>query len=299
MKLVASFVIPIYNSSSYIAETLTSVEKACVSFPYEVILVDDCSEDVKDIKSIIESLDNIKLIQKVHKTNAADSRNIGYKESKGRFVFFLDSDDKILPNSVERRINLHKEKASGVVFGNYILQFQDRSKEMNLPEYCNENMRDYLFSKVGDFRSSTISIDKNYFRGTLFDSKSLKHQDWIYAIRCYDDKENILFDPEFTTIITTNINNSRMSTSYNFSASDYLCKQYLKDTKYINNFSKKHWKKTILESDKEACSFFLGMYKPTNLREFTSYTIYKISSSPALLPLSSHLARLLKRLVKR
>ncbi|MCB0750666.1 MAG: glycosyltransferase, partial [Ignavibacteriae bacterium] len=74
-----SIVIPIYNSSTYIEKNLISnISRIDKNDRYEIILVDDCSADIEKIKQIINKYENIFVIEKEKKSNAADSRNIGF-----------------------------------------------------------------------------------------------------------------------------------------------------------------------------------------------------------------------------
>lgn len=296
MSVDVTIVIPIFNSSSYISETLSSIKLATKKNSYEIILVDDCSEDISEIKKKIKYLSNVKLIQKAVKSNAAVSRNIGYLASKSNYVFFLDSDDRLLESSIDNRVKLHKRFSAGLIFGNFHLASDDNMIISNLPDYNNQDMRVYLFKENGDFRTSTISICKSFFKGTLFDPQSQKHQDWIYAIRCRDNNESIYFDKLSTVIITTNQNPNRMSSSYNFEASKYLCEKYLIREDFINSFSKKHWKQMILQNNQTAINFFLNLYTPRDIKENGEYMFFKALSNRHLLPISSILARKLKNI---
>lgn len=296
MSIDVTVVIPIFNSSSYIYDTLASIHTATEKLTYEIILIDDCSDDIEDIKRKIQLFSNTKLIQKTMRTNAADSRNIGYLESKGKYVFFLDSDDMFLPKSIDNRVKFHESLSAGLIFGNFHLVSENNTVISKLPDYNNQNMRNYLFKETGDFRTSTISICKEYFKGTLFDEKSTKHQDWIYAIKCCDNNEDIHFDKSSTVVVTTNQNPNRMSTVYNFEASKYLCEKYLINSDIINNFSQKHWKRMILNNDKVASVFFLNLYSPKNTKEWIKYIFFKSLCNTYLLPISSLAAINAKRL---
>lgn len=287
MSTDVSIVVPIFNSSKYIIDTITSISEATNGLEYEILLVDDCSKDIDNIKKIIENFKHTKLIQKNFKTNAADSRNIGYLASKGKYVFFLDSDDRFLPDTITRRVELHEKLSVGVIFGNFNLKSGNNIQKSNLPPYHNQDMRYYLFQEAGDFRTSTISISKEHFKGTTFDEQSKKHQDWIYAIRCWNNGESIYLDNLSSVVITTDINTNRMSNKYNFEASQYLCENYLIDQEVINDFSTKHWKQIIIKRDKEACDFFFGLYVPQNRNEFIQYKLYTTLARKHILPVSS------------
>lgn len=291
--MLFTVVIPIFNSTGYISDTLKSIEAASKSSEYEVILIDDCSSDIDKLKKIVSSFVNVRLIEKVSKTNAADSRNIGFLNSKSDYVFFLDSDDHFISGCIDSRITLHKESKAGIIFGNFITKLGSVERKSLLPNYNKEDMRDYILIKKGDFRSSVISIDKKYHNKTLFDELSQKHQDWIFAFKCWDHKEKITFDEQYSTVINVD-RSSRMSSSMNINASRYLCEKYLNNIKHINNFSKNHWNNMIYFKDYKACEFFISLYKPQSMLEYITLTFYKLMAKKAILPISSSSITILK-----
>ena len=284
--MLFTVVIPVFNSTDYILDTLKSVTNASKQLDYEIILVDDCSTDIDKLKEIIASFDKVKLIEKDSKTNAANSRNIGFLNSTSRYVFFLDSDDHFIAGSIDKRIAMHKQDKASIIFGNFIIDRDGVEAKSELPEYNQQDMRDYILVKKGDVRSSVISIDKEYHNNTLFDDNSQKHQDWIFAFRCWDNQEKIQFDKQYSTIVNVG-RNTRMSSSLNVDASNYLYENYLNKTKYINSFSKNNWKSMIYSKNYQACEFFMSIYRPQSIIEYRDFIFYKLIANKRLLPFTS------------
>src|SRR5690606_30409778 len=101
-----SIVTPIYNRESLIAETIRSVKEQ--TYPnWEMLIVDDGSTDNSwDLISEFSAQDpRIKCFRRDRlPKNANTCRNIGVQHSKGDFLLFLDSDDKLIPNTLEQRL---------------------------------------------------------------------------------------------------------------------------------------------------------------------------------------------------
>ena len=289
-----SVVIPIYNSSLFIEATLDSIRSASAEDIYEVLLVDDCSQDLFAIKKLISKYPELRLVEKPEKTNAADSRNVGFLESIYDFVFFLDSDDLLIPGTIDRRIQLHKERRAGVMFGNFIKKSRSVEMETSLDPYNSEDFRDYLFFRGGDIRSSTVSIYKPFHKKTLFDPLSFKHQDWIFGIRLSENSENIYFDPVSHAVINTN-RAGRMSSSLNISASKYFCENYLKRIGHVNSFSKKNWLTMIQNRDDAACSFFFSIFVAQTLVEKIKFHFYYVASRRPFIYVSSRFIGMIRR----
>lgn len=102
MKPFFSIIIPVYNVERYLKECIYSViDQSFTNF--EVILVDDGSTDSSGIICDEFSLNN-ENITVIHKTNGglSDARNIGINKSKGDYIIFLDSDDKLGEESLKQ-----------------------------------------------------------------------------------------------------------------------------------------------------------------------------------------------------
>ena len=295
-----SVVIPTFNSSLFVAQALDSVRLATNSDQFEIIVVDDCSADVAKLASALRDYPEARLVSKAKRSNAADSRNIGFEQSLASHVFFLDSDDEFLRGSIDRRIELHDHSSAGLIFGNYVINQGGRITQTFLPAYSGGDVRDYLFSSVGDFRSSTLSISKVDFRGANFDAHSFKHQDWIFGIRCGDAGEKLKFDQEPVAIINVG-GEARMSNRANVDASRYFCNNYLNRQSHINAFSRKHWVITLLNGDSCGAGFYYQIYKAESVREWIDCAAYKVFGSSSLIWIARPLTTgvlLLKRLFR-
>ena len=94
-----SIIIPNYNSSKWIKQCLDSALNQTYK-DFELIIVDDMSEDnsVDIIKSYNDS--RIKLIELDHKAYNGGARNIGVKAATREYILFMDCDDWFNNNSV-------------------------------------------------------------------------------------------------------------------------------------------------------------------------------------------------------
>lgn len=102
---LVSIITACYNSEKYISDTIKSILNQTHQ-NWELLLVDDCSADrtVEVIKSFQKSDVRIKLLKLSINSGAAVARNEAIKVSNGRFIAFLDSDDKWLPLKLEKQI---------------------------------------------------------------------------------------------------------------------------------------------------------------------------------------------------
>src|SRR5690242_13746363 len=107
-----SVLIPCFNAEKFIGQTLESVLKQ--SWPeIEVIVVDDGSTDgsIEEVKRFRGG--KIQLIQQVSAGSGA-ARNRAYQASTGAFIQFLDADDLIEPDKIERQMTRLINQSSSV-----------------------------------------------------------------------------------------------------------------------------------------------------------------------------------------
>lgn len=94
---LTSVIIPCFNQAKFLGETLESV--FAQTYPrYEVIVVDDGSTD--GTAKVAARFDPVRTLRQRNRGLAA-ARNAGFRASAGRFVVFLDADDRLLPNALE------------------------------------------------------------------------------------------------------------------------------------------------------------------------------------------------------
>ena len=107
-NIKVSIIIPIFQVESYIERCLCSVISQTYNHSeIECILVDDCGKDrsVEIALDIIRSYSGniqFKIIHNDKNSGSSVSRNNGLKNACGHFVFFLDSDDYLTPDCIEK-----------------------------------------------------------------------------------------------------------------------------------------------------------------------------------------------------
>ena len=106
-KLV-SVIIPTYNRQVYLLEAISSVI-AQTYRPIECIIVDDGSTDntKAEVDKIVAHQDANFIIKYIHQSNSGSqvARNEGTKHSKGEFVQYLDSDDLLYAEKIEKQVS--------------------------------------------------------------------------------------------------------------------------------------------------------------------------------------------------
>lgn len=102
-----SIIVPVYNVEKYLDDCLQSLlnQDADKSL-YEIICINDGSTD-KSGEILDNYANNNSYIKVIHKANGgvSSARNTGIDEAKGKYIWFVDSDDFVSQNSVKHIIN--------------------------------------------------------------------------------------------------------------------------------------------------------------------------------------------------
>ncbi len=125
-----SVIIPFYNSEKYLNECIDSVLRQTFE-DFEVICVDDCSSDnsVEIIKEYSKKDNRVRLLQNKQNSGPGASRNLGVDNAKGKYIFFLDSDDFICIEILKILYDTLKETDSDTVISRTITFCDDEFNE--------------------------------------------------------------------------------------------------------------------------------------------------------------------------
>ncbi|MBL1407805.1 glycosyltransferase family 2 protein [Sphingobacterium faecale] len=172
-----SVVIPCYNSEKTILETVNSVFSQNFE-DFEIIMVDDGSID-NTLRLIRQFGDNPKVtIFSQENKGQSSARNTGLKHVRGKYVFFLDSDDLLANNYMEECVNVF-ENEDDVLMVYSDMQLFERD--------------DYIF-KLDDFRIREFLIQncipafcmvkvEHLRKIEGFDERLRNNEDWECWIR--------------------------------------------------------------------------------------------------------------------
>lgn len=163
-----SIVVPAYNASSTVSDTLSSIfagSKADMD-AVEVVVVDDGSDDVEELRRICTAFRGLKLVRHKKNLGMCAARNTGITESTGDFVIILDADDLLVADWRLRLKSLvaHMPNAVNVCFASCVnaegratssnpsyegfLNFQDLLLERNSGEYLPIFRGTYIRSRL-------------------------------------------------------------------------------------------------------------------------------------------------------
>ena len=115
MQDMVSIVVPVYNVENFLDRCVQSIVSQTYPF-LEILLIDDGSTDA--CRRLCDDwAEKDSRIRVIHKNNAGlgMARNTGLEHATGKYVLFVDSDDYILPHTVEKAFTLAEETEAEIV----------------------------------------------------------------------------------------------------------------------------------------------------------------------------------------
>lgn len=262
-----SVIIPCFNSGQYLQEALDSVLAYTGPETYEVLIVNDGSTDAATLGLLSRlQADGYQVLHQINKGPAA-ARNTGIAASRGEYLLFLDSDNKLRPAFFEvgSRI-LRQQPRVGVVYGQTAFfgeeggqpRFQPRPFDIyniiahNYVDMCTM-VRKIAWEQVGGLDENRLLIG---------------HEDWEFWIRLHAAGwqfyfvDQILFD-------------YRVGSESLVAQATQHGDKYVRMRQYVYH---KHWQLLA-----EAYGFLAGEYsaykhdKSKPLRSFAKYLYSRLS----------------------
>ena len=127
--MLISVIVPIYNVEKYLSECIESIKNQTFT-DFEVILVNDGSTDnSRKICENITKLDSRFTIINKKNGGLSDARNKGIEKANGKYFFFVDSDDYLPLNALEKLVNIVNVSDYDMIVGRFSHIYDDYEKE--------------------------------------------------------------------------------------------------------------------------------------------------------------------------
>ena len=115
-KPFISVVMPVYNVEKYLEKAVLSVMKQTMK-DFEIILVDDCSPDKcpEICNRLSQEYPKIRVIHHQKNKGLSEARNSGMEIARGKYIWFMDSDDYVENGLFERAYDSVKSNPAKVI----------------------------------------------------------------------------------------------------------------------------------------------------------------------------------------
>lgn len=133
--MLVSFVVPCFNAIDKIGRCMASLERLNFGHSqYEVLFIDDCSTDGTDglIRNACDDVGHWHFIE-LNKNSGSPSRprNKGIEKARGKYIYFLDCDDEILPDALSELTQLAEQTNACVIRSELLVDDGKKRKHMN------------------------------------------------------------------------------------------------------------------------------------------------------------------------
>lgn len=163
-----SFIIPVYNVDKYLRNCLDSILKQTL-MDIEILCIDDASDDESfEILNRYAKIDaRVKCFQNERNMGLSETRNIGMKVASGDYIWFVDSDDCIIPGNAAERLYRYMENDNLDV-----LMFEGEQ------EFENQKLKE----KYSPIRLDRSSDYKGILSGREIFESQIKNNDFIPCV---------------------------------------------------------------------------------------------------------------------
>lgn len=165
-----SIIIPVYNISTYLDSAIESVVYQTYK-NIEIILIDDGSTD--DSSSICDKwARKDKRVKCIHQKNSGVSvaRNIGFENSTGDYILFVDGDDEIAADMCEKMVTKLRDDRADMCYCGYLNIFHNETVQV-IPENKILVKNDIIRELITEVSFFTAIWNKLFCRTVLIDSK--------------------------------------------------------------------------------------------------------------------------------
>lgn len=215
MERLLSIIIPMYNAEKYIGTCLDSIVNSNLSRDdYEIIIVNDGSKDKgPDIaKDYVSKYDNIFYISQDNQGQSA-ARNNGVANCHGKYIWFVDSDDKISDNPKDV-LELIKNNTSLDILAFWLVKVNEEDcligSECTQPKVVKNKIikgRDAIIQGYNPSSVCALIINKDLMvNNDLYFHEGMTHQDVELSYKLFAHANDVMFVTEapYTYIIHPN-----------------------------------------------------------------------------------------------
>lgn len=187
---LVSVIMPSWNTSNFIAESIQSVIDQTYE-NWELIIVDDCSTDNTDDVVAKFTDKRIRYFKNEKNSGAALSRNRALREARGEWIAFLDSDDLWNPDKLEHQINFMNEHGYTLSYTEYE-KIDEESKPLRIyvsgPEKVNKH-KIYNYDYIGQL---TMMYSAKKF-GLIQIKDIKKNNDYAIRLQLYKKSDTCAY----------------------------------------------------------------------------------------------------------
>jgi glycosyltransferase involved in cell wall biosynthesis len=203
-----SVIIPCYNAADKIGRCLASLN--AIKFPadeFEVLFIDDCSSDgtYELLQQACAPQTHWRVLQLEHNSGSPSRpRNRGMDQARGEYVFFLDCDDEILPDTLRSHYDHARQTNACLIRAELWAEDGRGRKRMNqLPSWSaalsQKQRKELIVSKQSTVCPSFVKLELLRKHGILWPEAIRMGEDTLFLanVLAYSERVEYLSEPSF------------------------------------------------------------------------------------------------------
>jgi glycosyltransferase involved in cell wall biosynthesis len=202
---LVSIIIPAYEARPYLHEALGDVASQSYN-QWELVVVEDASQDsVEDVVSEFSSqfpYNRVVYHRKPSNTGASDTRNVAIGLAEGDAIAFLDSDDRWLPDHLERKLRLLEIEKTDVAYSSVDMFDHENSRSLFCWGPSEQELSQFptsLFLRNFIQPSGVVIKREAIDQVGEFDQAIFLVEDYDYWLRLISAGKKFSYDPKVTT----------------------------------------------------------------------------------------------------
>lgn len=182
-----SVIVPVYNAERTIERTLESIRSQGIS-GIEIVCINDGSVD--NSLEVLQKQNDI-VVTSVENQGPGHARNVGLSMARGKYIFFCDADDIILPGALKHLLSIAKATMANIVVGRY----QEQDEEGNIKVFnINFTDKSEMVNYFAQLTCTSRLYDRNFLKkGKIFFPDMSQGEDRLFLSLCYEQRPSISF----------------------------------------------------------------------------------------------------------
>lgn len=249
IKPLVSIIIPFYNAEKYLISCINNINSQTYK-NIEVIFINDGSND-NSLNILLNSNYNFFKVISQSKKGVSAARNLGIRNSNGKYIAFIDVDDCINDNYIEKFVDIMETNNVNVAICNYIEEYPNKSVKIILP-WKNEIIDKSIIIKTLIPQMIYNIGNEDEIRGLVW--RTFISRQFLNSINI-EFKENISVAEDLLFTIQL----------YNKASKIYVLEECLYHYKKNNNSTLNKYRNNEIDSQKLYHKIFVEILKSENL----------------------------------
>lgn len=250
MNSKISVIIPTYNSEKYVTRCLDSLKAQTIA-PYEIIFVNDGSTD--NTLNLLRQYKGLDLqVITIENHGQGYARNLALSKAQGDYVWFIDSDDMISSNAIERLTEIADKEAADIINFDYAIttiggKTKRYAKFASQPDIVEEDACSILLSTNPYFTVNNLYKKNFLLKNNIRYGEGYIYEDCEFLVKAALNAKKIFFlKEELYKVIkekssTTNSNKATDKHYKSFLKAARVCFEYTKNIaddniRYMNRY---------------------------------------------------------------